>query len=157
MKTLFFILAATALPLGLHAQLLRGDSAIKMFCNKLNAYRNSLSLCNIYPEPAYKKFVDRHSVYQARMNDVTHGEGDFTFDKRYDAYPALYRLDCQENCTVVVMKNPNDLEYLTSQILLHFQHSKPHNKGLINPDFKKFYFGSFKKDEFVYVTLLLSE
>ena len=141
----------------INAQYLSNDSLIKLFTTKFNEYRLSLSLSNVVPEQKYKTFVNRHSLYQARMNDITHGEGQFSFENRYYAEPSLSDLDCQENCTMVVLDNPNDLNYLASQVLKHFKESPGHNKSLVNPKFKKFGLSCYKKDRYVYVTLLVTE
>ena len=141
----------------LKAQFLSNDSLTKLFTNKFNDYRLSLSLNNVQSEPNYKTFVNRHSLYQARMNDITHGDGQFSFENRYNSEPYIYGLDCQENCTMVVMDNPNDLNYLASQVLKHFKESPGHNKSLVNPKFKKFGLSCYKKDRYVYVTLLVTE
>ena len=74
-----FILTITA-----QAQFLTNNSFFKMFQDSINMYRNSLGLTNVVLEPKYKNFVDQHSYYQARLGYRTHGEGNFTFEKRVE-------------------------------------------------------------------------
>lgn len=141
----------------LTAQFYTNDSIVSMFRDSLNNYRKSLSLNKVSLEPKYKNFVDRHSSYQAKINYVTHGEESFSFENRANSEPSLRNLECQENCTVVLIDLSNTSEFISSQIFRHFKNSKPHNAGLINPNFNKMYLSCYKKGEYVFVTLLLSE
>lgn len=146
-----------SLPSLLYSQFYSSDSIVNIFNNELNKYRNSQSLTSFVLEPKYKNFVDKHSKYQAKLGYNTHGEGENSLQKRYDREPSLQNLACQENCTMVLMSDFNDLNYLSSQILKHFKNSPQHNKGLVNPKFNKMYLSCYKNGEYVYVTLLMSE
>lgn len=140
-----------------NGQFLSSDVLNKEFCDTLNKYRKSLGLSNISIEPKYKNFVDNHSQYQSKVNKLTHCNEYGCLQNRIDNDPNLYGLVCQENCTVVDVGNGLNIDSIANEVLGHFYRSKPHNEGLINPNFKKCYISAYKKGEWVYVTLILSD
>lgn len=150
---LFLLVSITKI----NAQFLNSDVINKEFCDTLNDYRKSLGLGNIVVEPKYKNFVNTHSQYQASINKTTHCNKDGCLQNRIDNDPNFYGLVCQENCTVVDVEGGVNIDSIANEVLGHFYRSKPHNEGLINPSFKKFYLSAYKKGNWVYVTLILSD
>ncbi len=156
-KTVFLILFILVSVIKINAQFLNSDIINKEFCDTLNDYRKSLGLGNIFIESKYKNFVNNHSQYQAKINRLTHCNEIGCLQSRIDQDPNLYGLVCQENCTLVDVEGGVDIDSIANEVLKHFYNSKQHNEGLINPNFKKCCVAAFKKGDWVYVTLILSE
>ena len=139
------------------AQFLTNNSFFEMFQDSINMYRNSLGLTNVVLEPKYKNFVDQHTYYQARLGNTTHGEGNFTFQKRVEKEINLKNISCYENCGELWVSDFNNIRFAVFVILDGLKKSPLHHKSLIEPTNTKFYISCYKKDDTVYFTLLLSE
>ena len=157
MKNIITTIAMFISTITVQAQFLTNNSFFEMFQDSINMYRNSLGLTNVVLEPKYKNFVDQHSYYQARLGNTTHGEGNFTFQKRVEKEINLKNISCYENCGELWVSDFNNIRFAVFVILDGLKKSPLHNKSLIEPTNTKFYISCYKKDDTVYLTLLLSE
>ena len=157
MKNIITTIAMFILTITVQAQFLTNNSFFEMFQDSINMYRNSLGLTNVVLEPKYKNFVDQHSYYQARLGNTTHGEGNFTFQKRVEKEINLKNISCYENCGELWVSDFNNIRFAVFVILDGLKKSTLHHKSLIEPTNPKFYISCYKKDDTVYFTLLLSE
>ena len=157
MKNIITTIAMFISTITVQAQFLTNNSFFEMFQDSINMYRNSLGLTNVVLEPKYKNFVDQHSYYQARLGNTTHGEGNFTFQKRVEKEINLKNISCYENCGELWVSDFNNIRFAVFVILDGLKKSPLHHKSLIEPTNTKFYISCYKKDDTVYITLLLSE
>ena len=157
MKNIITTIAMFILTITVQAQFLTNNSFFEMFQDSINMYRNSLGLTNVVLEPKYKNFVDQHTYYQASLGYRTHGEGNFTFEKRVEKEINLKNISCYENCGELWVSDFNNIRFAVFVILDGLKKSPLHHKSLIEPTNTKFYISCYKKDDTVYFTLLLSE
>jgi len=162
MKNVLVIVSLLITNMGF-GQLRVDDAIVKSFKDDLNLYRSSLGLNPVTIEYNYKTFTDFQATYQAKVGDVTHGEGYYEFHNRVDRNPFLSNVKCSENCTIFFITNLNDIKFMSQQILNDFKGSEPHNKALINSEYTKMYVSCFKvfspqyNGHYIYTTLVMSE
>lgn len=161
MKNVLVIVSLLITNMGF-GQLRVDDAIVKSFKDDLNLYRSSLGLNPVTIEYNYKTFTDFQATYQAKVGDVTHGEGYYSMQNRYERDPFLNGLKCQENCCLFFINSESDIKSMSLQILNLFKTSDPHNKALINSEYTKIYVSCFKVfspmyGHSVYTTLVMSE
>jgi uncharacterized protein YkwD len=139
------------------------------FAKILNVYRQSHNLTPVYVDTSLKSFSDSHSVYMANIDEVTHGENEYDFIKRWKRF-SKSKYFGGENCTRLLIlpksdtwnvktsieeinpvitrisKNGPTVEDVSLYTFLMWKYSPSHNKFLLDPKIKYFYLSITKKN-----------
>jgi|LakMenEpi03Aug12_release.lakeMendotaPanAssembly.Ray.scaffolds.fasta_scaffold212669_2 uncharacterized protein YkwD len=143
------------------------------FAKILNSYRQNNNLNPVYVDSSLKSFADSHSAYMANIDEVTHGENEYDFLKRWKKFPKSKYFG-GENCTKLLIlpksntrnvktsideittvisrisKNGPTVEDVSLYTFLMWKYSPSHNKFLLDPKIKYFYLSITKKNLWYY-------